>query len=186
MSEPRPNAARFVWAALIAAIAAHVAIVQAAPRIMMHVAIETLSDGAFNTWQVGARVTPESRGIVRPSPDFAYSACVYDLSDGPVTITLGPWRDDWSLSLYADNSDNFFVIDDREARNGAAITLVRRGRSAPEDAHRIVTSPSTRGVALIRRLAPTPEAYAQAAAIARNDVCAAMTPTGAAPQGEQS
>jgi len=99
---------------------------------------------------------------------------------------VATWNDYWSLSLYADNSDNFFVIDDREARNGAQITLIRRGRPAPDDAARVIVSPSRLGVALIRRLAPTPEAYAAAAALTEHDVCTAMTPTGAAPRAEQS
>jgi uncharacterized membrane protein len=173
MSDKPLNAARFVWAALIAGAIAHVALVQAVPRVLMDKAIERIGAGGSNAWRVADRVTPESRQIVRPTPDFAYSACAYDLSDGPVTIRVEPWSAYWSLSLYADNSDNFFVVDDREARNGVTITLVQRGRRAPEDAPRVVRSPSERGIALIRRLAPTPDEYAAAALMARGDVCAA-------------
>jgi uncharacterized membrane protein len=94
------------------------------------------------------------------------------LSDGPVVISAAPWNAYWSLSLYAANSDNFFVIDDREARYGAEITLVRAGRSHPEGASSVVESPSQRGIALIRRLAPDLENYNAAAQVARADVCA--------------
>jgi len=173
MSEKPPNAARFVWAALIAGAIAHVALVQAIPRVLMDKAIERISAGSANVWRVADRVTPESRQIVRPSPDFAYSACSYDLSEGPVTIHVEPWSAYWSLSLYADNSDNFFVVDDREVREGVTITLVHQGRAAPEDAPRIVGSPSARGIALVRRLAPAPDDHALATAVARGDVCAA-------------
>jgi uncharacterized membrane protein len=123
---------------------------------------------------VADRVTPLSRTIVRPSPDFAYSACPYDLEGGPLVIAVSPWESYWSLSLYAANSDNYFVIDDREARGGAEITLIRRGGARPDDAERVVESPSRRGVALVRRLAPTLDEYNRASAVARRDICAGV------------
>jgi uncharacterized membrane protein len=164
---------KYVWAALAVAALSHFAVVYAAPRVMMDVAIKRLSEAAgVNVWRLADRVTPRSRQIIRPSPDFAYSACVYDLRQGPVIISAAPWGPYWSLSLYAENTDNFFVIDDREARYGAEITLVRAGRPHPEGAARVVESPSQRGIALIRRLAPSPDTYAAAAQVARQDVCA--------------
>ena len=112
--------------------------------------------------------------LPRPSPDFAYSACAYDLTDGPLTLRVAPWHAYWSISLYAANSDNYFVVDDREARNGVEIVLVQRRRDAPEDAARVVQSPSPRGIALIRRLAPTADEYDRAREVARGDVCSAL------------
>lgn len=165
---------RYVWAALIAGGLTHVAIVHAVPRLLMQRAIERIGDGRVNAWRVGERVTPESRAIVRPSPDFAYSACAYDLSHGPIMIAVAPWDGYWSLSLYADNSDNFFTLNDREARTGGEITLVHAGRAHPEDASTVVESPSRRGIALVRRLAPRAEDFAAAAQVAHEDVCATM------------
>lgn len=171
------SAARYVWAALAVAVLAHFAFIHAVPRVLMHVALDRVSGGGarYNAWTVADRVTPASRIIVRPSPDFAYSVCAYDLSDGPARITATPYDAYWSLSLYAANSDNYFVIDDREARSGAEITLVRDGSRPPENAARVVESPTQRGIALIRRLAPDPDSYAAAARIAREDVCAAIS-----------
>lgn len=166
---------KYILGALVIAALVHLAAVFAAPRLLMNVAIERIGAAGVNTWHISERVTAASRQIVRPSPDFAYSACVFDLTDGPVIITATPWDDYWSLSLYAANSDNFFVIDDREAHYGAEITLVQRGRSHPEGASQVVESPSVRGVALIRRLAPSPDTYAAAAEVARGDVCASVS-----------
>jgi uncharacterized membrane protein len=168
------SAAKYIIGALVIAVAAHFAFIFATPRVLMNVAFDRLSTGGANTWRVAGRVTPLSRAIVRPSPDFAYSACAYDLSDGPLRLRVNPWHAYWSLSLYAGNSDNYFVIDDREARSGAEIVLLHRRRDAPEDAVRVVQSPTTRGVALIRRLAPTVDEYDRAREVARGDVCAAM------------
>lgn len=166
------GAAKYVWAALATALVTHLAVVHAAPRLMMGAAIERLSQGRFNSWRVADRVTPLSRAIVRPSPDFAYSACPYDLGEGPLVIAAAPWDSYWSLSFYAANSDNYFVIDDREARNGVELTLIRRGARRADDAPLVVESPSRRGVAIIRRLAPTLDAYNRARAVARADICA--------------
>jgi uncharacterized membrane protein len=172
------NAGRYVWAALIVAALTHFAIIYAVPRMLMNVAIDRVGEGSVG-WRVADRVTPLSRTIVRPSPDFQYSACAYDLDQGPIVISAAPWDAYWSLSLYADNSDNFFVIDDREARYGAEITLVRAGRPHPEDASMVVESPTGRGIALIRRLAPDLEHYNAAAQVAREDVCASAVSLGA-------
>lgn len=169
------NWGRYVLGALVVAAIVHFAAILAMPRVLMNVAMERIGAAGVNVWHVSDRVTAASRQIVRPSPDFAYSACAFDLSDGPVAIRVAPWRDYWSLSLYAANSDNFFVVDDREAHRGADIVVVRRGRDHPEDATRVVESPSARGIALIRRLAPTPGAYENAKRIAVEDVCSSMT-----------
>jgi uncharacterized membrane protein len=165
------NAGKYVWTAILVAIAVHFAIIHFTPRVLMNVAIERLSLGGFNAWRVADRVTPLSRTIVRPSPDFAYSACPYDLSQGPIAIRIAPWNAYWSLSLYAANSDNYYVIDDREARGGVALTLVRAGSAHPDHAPTVIESPSTRGIALIRRLAPTLDAYNGAAGVAHGDIC---------------
>lgn len=165
---------KYVIGALIIAVLVHFAAIFAVPRVMMNVAMDRLGAAGVNVWHLSDRVTAASRWVVRPSPDFAYSACVFDLSQGPVVITATPWDDYWSLSLYAANSDNFFVIDDREAHSGAEITLVRRGAAHPEGASMVTESPSVRGIALIRRLAPTPTAYDAAKAVAAEDVCASV------------
>ncbi|MBX3509633.1 MAG: DUF1254 domain-containing protein [Hyphomonadaceae bacterium] len=168
-------APKYLWAALVCAVLAHALVILATPLVLMNVAMSRVSEGSYNHWRLAPRVTEASRTIVRPSPDFAYSACVYDLATGPVVIRTAPWDAYWSLSLYADNSDNFYVIGDREARPGADITLTRDARV--EDAANAVRSPSRRGIALIRRLAPTPEAYAAVARIADEDVCATLAHT---------
>lgn len=164
--------AKQFWAAVALAAATHLVIVNEMPRALMRAAVERLGDGRSNAWVVAERVTPASRQIVRPSPDFAYSVCAYDLSRGPVTIRVGPWEQYWSLSLYGANSDNYYVVDDREAPQGMTLLLARRRPHEAEDGVVFVKSPSTLGIALIRRLAPTVEAHAAATRAAQADVCA--------------
>ena len=167
-------AAKYVIAALLIAVATHFAIVHAMPRVLMDAAFARVSDkGAHvNTWRHSPRITEASRTIVLPSPDLHYAVCPYDLSHGPVRIHVDTWPAYWSLSLYAANSDNFFVLDDREAHDGAEITLIRAGHAPPDHAGRIVESPSQRGIALVRRLAPSAAEFDAATEASRGDVCA--------------
>ncbi|MBI3439019.1 MAG: DUF1254 domain-containing protein [Proteobacteria bacterium] len=163
---------KYVVLALIVAVATHIVVIFGTPTVLMNVALQRLGGGHYNAWHLGERVTQASRTIVRPAPDFAYSACPYDLSNGPVRIHVTPWTDYWSLSLYANNSDNFFVLDDREAQNGVEVLVMSAGAAPPDhETATIVHSPSQRGIALIRRLAPTPDTYAAAAQVSHADVC---------------
>lgn len=164
---------KYILAAVGVAVVAHLAVIIATPRLLMSVAFDRLSgDQPPNAWRVAPRVTPDARTIVRPSPDFAYSACPYDLGPGPLTLRVAPWRAYWSLSLYDENSDNFFTLNDRESRQGGNLTLVRGNAGDIEGV--IVQSPTRRGIALIRRLAPTPAEYEEAVRVAADDVCATL------------
>jgi len=162
--------ARFALAAVAAAVLAHLAFISLAPSMMMAAAMERI--GGANAWAHAPRVTEAARTIVRPSPDLAYSACVFDLSHGPVRIAAARWDAYMSLSLYDAQSDNFFVVSDMEAPDGFDVTVVRRARDAPDDAVNVVVSPSAKGVALVRRLAPTPDRFAAAERARADDICA--------------
>jgi uncharacterized membrane protein len=167
--------AKFIWTALFIALATHFAVLYAFPYALMSAAMTRVSAGHVNQWRPGARVTEASRSIVKPSPDLAYSTCVFDLSQGPVEMRVGPWRSYWSLSLYQDNTDNFFVVDDREAHDGADIIVLRAGMAAPaHTSAQVVQSPSSRGIALVRRLAPSLDDYNGALQAGRGDICAAL------------
>lgn len=164
---------RLVVLGAAVAAASHVAVIVAAPYILMRGAMKRVSrDGtSINKWNHGQRVSEQSRRVVRPSPDLAYSACVYDLSSGPIRVTAAPWDDYMSVSVFAANSDNFFVVNDRQAPDGVDFTLIRAGDEKPAGVATVVESPSTRGIVLQRRIAPTEERFALAHAARQADVC---------------
>ncbi len=165
---------RFLLGVLVIGALVHGAAVIAAPYGLMRVAMQRASsDGAaVNRFVFGGPVTPESRAIVRPSPDLLYASCVYDLTEGPLRIRVAPWDDYVSLSLYAANTDNYFTANDRVAAGAPIeIALVARGQPAPQGAGKVVISPSVRGIALERRLAPTPERVALAQEARETSVC---------------
>ena len=110
---------------------------------------------AVNAVVHAPRVTARSRDVVRPSPDLLYSACGFDLSDKPLLVTAPvPRGTYWSVSMFAANTDNFFVLNDRQLdADRVSIVLVKEGdASRAPDGHRVVQSPTTRGVVLFRML----------------------------------
>jgi uncharacterized membrane protein len=168
---------RFVLIALAAAILTHFAAIVAAPYWLMNAAMDRISEqGAkLHTWKHSPRTSERSRSVVRPAPDLAYSACVYDLKDGPVHVRVAPSDNYMSVSAFQHNSDNFFVVNDRQAPNGVDLILVRRGDPHPAGPSQIVESPSRRGIILQRRIAPTQERFDAIHAARINDVCASLS-----------
>ena len=105
-----------------------------------------------NTFHHGRAPTHKSRQIVMPSPDLVYSSCVYDLAAGNLVISgkLPPEGHYWSLSLYAHNTDNYFVLNDRELpARSFSITLTGKGRGKAGGG---IESPTRTGIALIRMI----------------------------------
>lgn len=103
-------------------------------------------------------VSHQSRAVVMPSPDMLYALCAYDVSQGPVQVTAQPQLSSyWSIALYAANSDNYFVVNDRKAAGqGVNLWLVSNDTATqspgvPQGAQ-VVVSPSTRGFLLMRVL----------------------------------
>jgi uncharacterized membrane protein len=110
--------------------------------------------GEANSFRHGQPPNAKTQQIVMPSPDLIYSSCVYDLSAGDLAIsgTLPPEGHYWSLSLYAHNTDNFFVLNDRELPSRTFSLVVRRkGRGGPAAAT-VAESPTQTGIALIRMI----------------------------------
>jgi uncharacterized membrane protein len=111
-----------------------------------------IRDSGSNTFRHGRAPTHRSRQIVMPSPDLVYSSCVYDLAAGDLVISgdLPPAGYYWSLSLYAHNTDNYFVLNDRELPGRKfSITVSRTARDGA------VQSPTRTGIALIRMIQRT-------------------------------
>lgn len=163
-----------IIAALVVAVGVHVTVVLGAPGKIMAVAMDRIGGNGdrVNVWTHARRTSIASRNIVRPSPDLAYSSCVYDLSKGPVRITAPRWDDYASLSIFAANTDNFYVINDRQMPPGGAdVVLIKKGAAKPATRSVVVESPSTKGIALLRYLAPTPERFEAAAAARASARC---------------
>ncbi|MFN8946641.1 MAG: DUF1254 domain-containing protein, partial [Alphaproteobacteria bacterium] len=71
-------------------------------------------------------------------------------------ITTGaPQGTYWSVSLFADNTDNFYVFNDKQAQDkSATILLIGQGQQIPpqDGSMTVISAPSSKGVVLFRTL----------------------------------
>jgi len=162
---------------LATAVIVHLLAVWATPYLIMKVLMEGSDARAMNMQNQAAFPPPVSakvRTVVMPSPDLLYSACVYDLSNGPVRISANPGLSTyWSIALYGANSDNFFVVNDRRAAGHPVdLWLVsghgRSGAGEVAAGAQVVVSPSDKGFLLMRVLTGDYEAEKSAVETARH------------------
>ena len=160
---------RWLVGVLLGAAVVHLAAVTALPRLVMRAAMARLQSAAVNEFAHPPLATAAARGIVRPSPDLAYSSLVFDVSVHPLAVTVPLTAPYTSLSGFAANTDNFFVINDLTA-GAPEIAVIVVGPSTPRgglSGARIVESPSERGVLLVRRVVPSAAAFAEIDAVRR-------------------
>ncbi len=151
------------WALRVAAVlaiaaAVHGLTIWAAPRLIMSRVLAGIGDTGSGGVFLPPMTDASQRRIVMPSPDLLYAVCPFDVSRAPLRIRADPKAPGyWSIALYAANSDDFFVINDRQA-GGRPVDLVLAGPSAyataaalPEGAT-LVAAPSARGMLLMRVL----------------------------------
>ena len=113
-----------------------------------------MSLGEGNTVVHAARPKAGNDQVRRSSPDLVYSACVFDLSDGPLHVTA-PVPDSYmSVSFYAANTDNFYVKNDLQVDGRFDVVLVGPGTSKPGvEGAEVVRAPSCTGGILFRYFA---------------------------------
>jgi uncharacterized membrane protein len=152
---------------------AHVAATIAIPRVIMSIALDRMeaAAGGTNKWRHNARSSAATQTIVRTSPDLAYSVCVLDLSKGSVRVSVEPWGNYISLALYDEATDNVMTVNDRTAPSGGPITMTVMPPGQTSGAPDAIALKSNRGLVLLRRLAPSQEAFDAAKAAQAKDVC---------------
>lgn len=164
------------FATLMLAVIVHIITIHSIPYVIMNRVMHGIvkNAGAENRPDFPALPTAMSRGVVRPSPDLLYVVCTYDVRKGPVRLTAPVPDSYWSLSLFASNSDNFFVINDRElpAKQADLLLLAEDQKGEPRLGEIVVRAPSDRGIVLFRTLVPSPDALEALDRLRRQSNCA--------------
>jgi uncharacterized membrane protein len=173
----------WVVATLVIAVAVHVASVWYLPHFIMHQAMARM--GAVNAIHHQPRVTADSRGVVRPSPDLLYSVCPFDLTNGPLLVTAAvPQGTYWSVSVFDADTNNVFALNDRQAKTIANFLIVAPPSTSRDSliltthsrsVHFEVTSPTTRGLVLFRTLIASEKNSAMLDAVRRQANCKLLT-----------
>jgi uncharacterized membrane protein len=128
-----------------------------------------------NAWFHSPRQTPDNAGDVKAAPEIGYSTCAIDLAQGPVRLRVNAWTPYTSLALYDATGFNFFVLNDTQMDQGFA-EIVLGAEGGPDGAFYRIQSPTRRAVAIVRRLIPTEEGWAEVAAVRAGDVCGVIPP----------
>lgn len=164
------------WIGFAAAVLlGHGAVVFAWPFVKMQLVMRSMARdaGGTNRWLKPPPARPGTSGV-RPSPEMAYAACVYDLSAGPVTLRAQPWPGYMSLSFYSPSGGNYAVLNNSaDPAAGLAVTLTASD-PARGGTGRSIRAPGRKGIVLLRRLAPGPR-WPVAARLRDRDVCAAAS-----------
>ncbi|HVZ70670.1 MAG TPA: DUF1254 domain-containing protein [Rhizomicrobium sp.] len=159
-----------VAALAVAAVVHYVTLIQTPGFIMKRVMMKM---GEANTIHHQGRVTANSRSVVRPSPDLLYSVCPFDLTNGALHVTAPvPPGTYWSVSIFDDKTNNFFVKNDKQAKGKVDLLLttpyvdVKRPQGAAE-----VVAPTPKGVVLFRTLINDEKNFAAIDAVRRKANC---------------
>ncbi|MEM9014541.1 MAG: DUF1254 domain-containing protein [Pseudomonadota bacterium] len=171
----KPSAFKVLFLLLLfvgAAFAGHWVTLEIIPKKAMQTVIDRAGQSGEreNVLIHAPPVTPNSRRVVRPSPDLIYSICVYDLDEGPIKLSLTPSDHYASLSLYDDKTNNFFV-ENNIGRQGKVLSVIVSKTENTLGSAKTVTSPSMKGVALIRRAAATAEQLQNSMEARNYDFC---------------
>ncbi len=151
----RPVALR-ILGVLAIATAVHFSVVWAVPRVMMWKLLDSLGQAPGGANGTAAPFLPplanaNARRVVMPNPDLLYGLCALDLEQGAMIVRVDPKLSTyWSIALYSSNSDNFFVLNDREA---GQLPVELRISTTPDQPKAIV-APSKKVLLLMRVLVP--------------------------------
>ena len=171
---------RFALVLLGMAALGHVAILYTTPGLIMTTTMQRMAQAGLQIHQftLAPRTTPQTQTVVRPSPDLAYSVCLFDLKEETLLrVHAAPYDRYSSLSFFDDQTNNFATVRisaDGASADGADIVLRAPGQAELDPyvfAGRQIEAPSVRGLILIRRLAPTAPEYDRVATLARADRC---------------
>ena len=151
-----------VWSAATILLAAlfHVAGVWFLPRFITRIAVNRVNQVAGltgpNQMFYGQVHSAGEDGIVLDNPDSVFSFAAYDISEKPVRIRciVPETNNYWSISFYASNTDNFYVVNDRTAKaKQFDLVLVKAdGKYQKTGNEEIVIAPDKKGVMLVRMI----------------------------------
>lgn len=155
---------------LLSGVIGHLFVLTSLPSFIMGKAHQTFEASGIpeNAFVASPRQTPQTQRIVRPSPDLAYVICRFDTTYGPVFVNAPTWDGYGSLSIFNSKTDNVFVADLGPQSDFQGIEVRRSAENNREGALKL----DGRGIALIRRLAPTQEDYDVAVSLVSGATCA--------------
>ncbi|HTO65539.1 MAG TPA: DUF1254 domain-containing protein [Bradyrhizobium sp.] len=173
----------------------HLVSVLALPRIASHDAYSRLTPVTEqNAVTALPAAAPSNSPMPFMDPAFAMAICRYDLSSGPLKLTVPVSQAYTSVSFYTRNEIAYYAINDRSAgKKVIELDLMTEAQhnELPEDeevtaADRlIIDSPSTTGLIVLKALAAEPGLMPQAQASLAAASCKIQTEPAPAKQAKR-
>jgi uncharacterized membrane protein len=183
-----------IIAGVLLGLIVHLVAVLALPRIATQDAYSRLTPlTKLNAVTQFAVADPSNAPMPFMDPAFALAICRYDLSAGPIKLTVPVSQAYTSVSFYTRNEVAYYAINDRSAgRRVIELDLMTEAQHAelPEEedvtsADRlIIDSPSETGLIVMKALAPEPGLMPQAQASLAASRCQVQTEPPQAKQAE--
>lgn len=183
-----------VIAGVLLGLIVHLVAVLALPRIATQDAYSRLTPMTkLNAVTQLASVDPTNAPMPFMDPAFAVAICRYDLSGGPIKLTVPVSQAYTSVSFYTRSEVAYYAINDRSAgRKVIELDLMTQAQHAelPEEedvtsADRlIIDSPTETGLIVMKALAPEPGLMPQAQASLAASKCEVHTEPAPARQPE--
>ncbi|WP_439374312.1 DUF1254 domain-containing protein [Bradyrhizobium sp. DASA03120] len=174
-----------IVAGVVLGLVVHLVSVLALPRIATQDAYSRLTPMTkLNGVTQLPRADPQTSPMPFMDPAFALAICRYDLSGGPIKLTVPVSQAYTSVSFYTRNEIAYYAINDRSAgKKVIELDLMTEAQheELPEDeevtaADRlIIDSPSTTGLIVMKALAPEPGLMPQAQATLQAATCGPQT-----------
>jgi hypothetical protein len=117
--------------------------------------------------------------VVRDNADTITQGATIDLNDGPLLYETNVPADAvyWSVSLFAHNTDTFFIASDRDLKPGPFRLLIRRpGQTSTAQADREAISPTRFSYMIVRYTMPDRNDAASVEAIKARQSASRLTP----------
>lgn len=143
-----------IAAAVLIAVATWQITLLLIPMVLMEVAERRMAAiGNYNRFTHALPVDARRQTIVRPSPDLLYSACPFDLAEGPLEVTAWPIPDHYSsISVFNARSDVVFVRNDEQMRGRPMRIIVATHSQAVPAGADVLRVSLPRGIVLQRVL----------------------------------
>ncbi|MBR0738414.1 DUF1254 domain-containing protein [Bradyrhizobium liaoningense] len=174
-----------IVAGIVLGLVVHLVSVLALPRIATQDAYSRLTPMTkLNGVTQLPLADPQTSPMPFMDPAFALAICRYDLTNGPIKLTVPVSQAYTSVSFYTRNEIAYYAINDRSAgRKVIELDLMTEAQhnELPEDeeitaADRlIIDSPSTTGLIVMKALAAEPGLMQQAQATLQAATCAPQT-----------
>jgi uncharacterized membrane protein len=171
-------------ATLALAAVLHVAFVWFLPHAIMQIFMSRLAGlASVNRVVAPPLPTDTSRTVVTPSPDLLYGTCVFDITHGPVRVTLRPPSTYWSLALFDTNTDNVFKLNATDIESETAEIVLGSASDiaavkADFPSAKLVQPPHASGVMLARILVLDKSNMAEALAAQKSVSCDTIKKSG--------